>query len=88
MTAFVSHHYARPEKLEVLQNALHEVGMKMKTYPGSISWVNLEDVDDSTHVTAVVYWDSEEALDAWDNVPDRGASSAVESPCAKLAPTK
>ena len=83
MIAFVSHHYARPEKLEEVQKALHAVGMKMKTYPGFISWVNLEDVNDPTHITAVAYWESEEALDGWDNGPDRGATSAVESPWSK-----
>ena len=40
MIAFFSHHYARPEKLEEVQKALHAVGMKMKTYPGFISRVN------------------------------------------------
>ena len=83
MIAFVSHHYARTEKLEEVQKALQSVGMKMKTYPGFISRVNLEDVDDSTHITAVAYWESEEALDAWDNGPDRGATSAINRPWSK-----
>ncbi len=83
MIAFVSHHYARQEKLEQVREALHNVGLKMRTYPGFISRVNLEDVDDPTHITAVAYWESEQALDAWDNGPDRGQTSSVDSPWSK-----
>ena len=83
MIGLVSHHYARSEKLEEVQKALPAVGMKMKTYPGFISRANLEDVNDPKHITAVAYWESEEALDGWDNVPARGSTSAVESPWSK-----
>ena len=74
MIAFVSHHYALPEKLEEVRQRLHDVGMKMRTYPGFISRINLEAVDDPTHITAVAFWQSEESLDGWDHGPDRGSS--------------
>ena len=74
MIAFVSHHYALPEKLEEVRQRLHDVGMKMRTYPGFISRINLEAVDDPTPMTAAAFWESEEALDGWNNGPDRVAS--------------
>ena len=45
---------------------------------------SLEDVNDPNHITAVAYWESEEALDAWDNGPDRGQGDvSAESPWSK-----
>ncbi|MFH1140739.1 MAG: antibiotic biosynthesis monooxygenase [Chloroflexota bacterium] len=72
MIAFVSHHYALPEKVEEVRRRQHETGMKMRTYPGFISRTNLEAVDDPTHMVSVAFWETEEALDGWDYGPDRG----------------
>ena len=78
MIAFVSHHYALPGKDRELVKRLHDTGEKMRRYKGFISRTNLQAIDDPTHVTAVAFWESAEALDAWDNGPDRRAGQGGE----------
>lgn len=78
MIAFVSHHYALPGKGDELRRRLDQTGITMSAYPGFIARYNLQAVDDPTHVTAVALWESEAALDGWDNGPDRGR--AVQQP--------
>ena len=78
MIAFVSHHYALPGKGNELKRRLDQTGKTMSNYPGLIVRYNLQAIDDPTHVTAVALWESAEALDGWDNGPDRGR--AVQQP--------
>lgn len=69
---FVSHHYARPGMEKALKKRLDETGVVMSKYPGFVARYNVEAVDDPTHITAVAFWESEEAEAGWNKGPDRG----------------
>jgi heme-degrading monooxygenase HmoA len=74
MIVVVSHHYTLPGMGDECIKWFHEIGVKMSRYPGFISRYNTQAVNDPTHVMAVYFWESEQALDGWDNGPDRRQS--------------
>ena len=65
MIAVLTHHWAKPDKLEDARRLLDRNGLAQSKAPGFGSRQTLYSVADPTKITTLVTWDSNEIYDAW-----------------------
>ncbi len=76
MIGVLTHHWAKPEKIEAAKQLLDGNGLAQSKAPGFGSRQTLYSLSDSTKITTLVTWDSDEIYDAWRASPERSVAMA------------
>ena len=80
MIGVLTHHWAKEGRVTEARDLLDGNGRAQAGAPGFVSRQTLYSLTDSTQITSLVLWDSNEIYDAWRASPERAAamSSAAE----------
>lgn len=73
MIGVLTHHWARPEKVDEARSVLDRNGDAQSKAPGFVSRQTLISRTDPTKITTLVLWESNEIYDAWRASPERAA---------------
>jgi heme-degrading monooxygenase HmoA len=73
MIGVLTHHWARPEKVDEARSVLDRNGDAQSKAPGFVSRQTLISCTDPTKITTLVLWESNEIYDAWRASPERAA---------------
>ena len=76
MIGVLTHHWARPDKIEGARRLLDGNGDAQSRHPGFGSRQTLVSRDDRTKITTIVTWDSNEIYDGWRASPARAQAMA------------
>ncbi len=76
MIGVLTHHWAKPDKLGDARKLLDRNGLAQSKAPGFGSRQTLYSLADSTKITTLVTWDSNEIYDAWRASPERSVAMA------------
>lgn len=76
MIGVLTHHWAKPEKIEAAKQLLDGNGLAQSKAPGFGSRQTLYSLSDPTKITTLVTWDSDEIYDAWRASPERSVAMA------------
>ena len=76
MIGVLTHHWAKADKIEEARKLLDGNGLAQSKAPGFGSRETLYSLSDSTKITTLVTWDSNEIYDAWRASPERAAAMA------------
>ena len=76
MIGVLTHHWAKPEKVEAAKQLLDGNGLAQSKAPGFGSRQTLYSLSDPTKITTLVTWDSDEIYDAWRASPERSVAMA------------
>ncbi len=76
MIGVLTHHWARPDKVQEARELLDRNGLAQSKAPGFGSRQTLYSLADSTKITTLVTWESNEIYDAWRASPERAAAMA------------
>ena len=79
MIGVLTHHWAKPEKVEAAKQLLDGNGLAQSKAPGFGSRQTLYSLSDPTKITTLVTWDSDEIYDAWRASPERSVAMAGSS---------
>ncbi|MGQ4809932.1 hypothetical protein NKDENANG_03370 [Candidatus Entotheonellaceae bacterium PAL068K] len=71
MIGVLTHHWAKADKLDAARQLLDRNGEAQSKAPGFISRQTLYAFTDSTKITTLVTWESNEIYDAWRASPER-----------------
>jgi heme-degrading monooxygenase HmoA len=74
MIGVLTHHWARQDKVDDARKLLDRNGAAQSKAPGFLSRQTLYSVSDSTKISTLVVWDSNEIYDAWRASPQRAAA--------------
>jgi heme-degrading monooxygenase HmoA len=74
MIGVLTHHWARQDKVDDARKLLDRNGAAQSKAPGFVSRQTLYSVSDSTKISTLVVWDSNEIYDAWRASPQRAAA--------------
>ena len=73
MIGVLTHHWAKPEKVDEARSVLDRNGDAQSKAPGFVSRQTLISRTDPTKSTTLVLWESNEIYDAWRASPERAA---------------
>jgi heme-degrading monooxygenase HmoA len=73
MIGVLTHHWAKPEKVDEARSVLDRNGEAQSKAPGFVSRQTLISLSDPTKITTLVLWESNEIYDAWRASPERAA---------------
>jgi len=73
MIGVLTHHWAKPEKVDKARSVLDRNGDAQSKAPGFVSRQTLISRTDPTKITTLVLWESNEIYDAWRASPERAA---------------
>jgi heme-degrading monooxygenase HmoA len=76
MIGVLTHHWAKPDKLEDARRLLDRNGLAQSKAPGFGSRQTLYSLAEPTKITTLVTWDSSEIYDAWRASPERATAMA------------
>ncbi len=76
MIGVLTHHWAKPDKVEEARKLLDGNGLAQSKAPGFGSRSTLYSLTDPAKITTLVLWDSGEIYDAWRASPERAAAMA------------
>ena len=76
MIGVLTHHWAKPERIEEAKKLLDGNGLAQSKAPGFGSRQTLYSLRDPTKITTLVTWDSDEIYDIWRASPERGVAMA------------
>ena len=71
MIGVLTHHWAKPDKIDAAKALLAGNGAAQGRAPGFVSRQTLVAVDDATKISTLVVWTSNEIYDAWRASPER-----------------
>jgi heme-degrading monooxygenase HmoA len=74
MIGVLTHHWAKPDKVEEAKKLLDGNGTAQSKAPGFVSRQTLYSLGDPTKITTVVVWDSNEIYDQWRASPERAVA--------------
>jgi len=73
MIGVLTHHWAKPEKVDEARSVLDRNGDAQSKAPGFVSRQTLISRTDPTKITTLVLWESNEIYDVWRASPERAA---------------
>ena len=73
MIGVLTHHWAKPEKVDEARALLDRNGDAQSKAPGYVSRQTMIALSDATQITTLVVWESNDIYDAWRASPERGA---------------
>ena len=73
MIGVLTHHWAKPEKVDEARSVLDRNGDAQSKAPGFVNRQTLISRTDPTKITTLVLWESNEIYDAWRASPERAA---------------
>lgn len=73
MIGVLTHHWTKEDKVQEGRDLLNRNGDAQSKAPGFVSRRTLHSLSDSTKITTLVLWDSNEIYDAWRASPERTA---------------
>ena len=76
MIGVLTHHWAKPDKLEDARRLLDRNGLAQSKAPGFGSRQTLYSLAEPTKITTLVTWDSVKIYDAWRASPEREVAMA------------
>ena len=76
MISVLTHHWAKPDKIDAARKLLDGNGLAQSKAPGFGSRQTLYSLGDPTQITTLVTWGSNEIYDAWRASPERAAAMA------------
>ena len=76
MIAVLTHHWAKTDLVTEARAKLDGNGLAQSKAPGFISRQTLLALDDSSQITSIVVWESNEIYDAWKSSPERAEAMA------------
>jgi heme-degrading monooxygenase HmoA len=76
MIGVLTHHWAKPDKIEEARKLLDRNGLAQSKARGFGSRQTLYSLSDPTQITTLVTWDSNEIYDAWRASPQRAVAMA------------
>jgi heme-degrading monooxygenase HmoA len=76
MIGVLTHHWAKPDKIEESKKLLDGNGLAQSKAPGFGSRQTLISLTDATKISTLVTWDSNEIYDAWRASPERAVAMA------------
>ena len=74
MIGVLTHHWAKPDKVEDARKLLDGNGVAQSKAPGFVSRQTLYAISDPTKITTLVVWDSNEIYDRWRASPERASA--------------
>jgi heme-degrading monooxygenase HmoA len=74
MIGVLTHHWAKPDKVEAARKLLDGNGMAQSKARGFVSRQTLYSTSDPTKITTLVIWDSNEIYDQWRASPERATA--------------
>jgi quinol monooxygenase YgiN len=74
MIGVLTHHWAKPDKVEEAKKLLDGNGTAQSKAPGFVSRQTLYSLGNSTKITTLVVWDSNDIYDQWRASPERAAA--------------
>jgi heme-degrading monooxygenase HmoA len=76
MIGVLTHHWAKPDKVDAARKLLDGNGLAQSKAPGFGARQTLYSLSDTTKITTLVTWDRNEIYDAWRASPQREAAMA------------
>ena len=76
MIGVLTHHWAKETRLGDARKLLDGNGLAQSKAPGFVSRQTLYSLKDSTKITTLVVWDSNEIYDVWRASPEREVAMA------------
>ena len=76
MIGVLTHHWAKADRIEEAKRLLDGNGEAQSRAPGFGARETLYSLSDSTKITTLVTWDSNEIYDAWRASPERAVAMA------------
>jgi heme-degrading monooxygenase HmoA len=74
MIGVLTHHWTKSDKVEEARQLLDGNGWAQSKAPGFVSRQTLYSLSDSTKITTLVVWDSNDIYDKWRASPERAAA--------------
>jgi heme-degrading monooxygenase HmoA len=74
MIGVLTHHWAKPDKVDEARSLLDRNGEAQSKAPGFVSRQTLHALNDPTKITTLVVWTSNDIYDAWRASPARAAA--------------
>jgi heme-degrading monooxygenase HmoA len=76
MIGVLTHHWAKPDRVDDARRLLDGNGLAQSRYPGYRSRQTMVSLTDATKITTLVVWESNGIYDAWRASPERAAAMA------------
>ena len=76
MIGVLTHHWAKPDRVEAARQLLDGNGLAQSKAPGFGGRQTLYSHNDSTKITTLVLWDDNAIYDAWRASPERARAMA------------
>ena len=76
MIGVLTHHWAKPDRIDAAKKLLDGNGLAQSRAPGFGRRETLYSLADPTQITTLVTWESNEIYDAWRASPERAAAMA------------
>ena len=76
MIGVLTHHWAKPDKIEDARKLLDGNGLAQSKAPGFGSRQTLYSLSEPTKITTLVTWESSQIYDAWRASPERAKAMA------------
>ncbi len=73
MIAVLTHHWAKPDKVDDARSLLDRNGAAQSKYPGFVGRRTFVSLRDPTKITTLVTWESNDIYDQWRASPAREA---------------
>jgi heme-degrading monooxygenase HmoA len=74
MIGVLTHHWAKPDRVEEAKKLLDRNGTAQSKAPGFVSRQTLYALGDPAKITTLVVWDSNDIYDQWRASPERAAA--------------
>jgi heme-degrading monooxygenase HmoA len=74
MIGVLTHHWAKPDKVEEAKKLLDHNGAAQSKAPGFVSRQTLYSLGDPAKITTLVVWDNNDIYDRWRASPERAAA--------------
>jgi len=74
MIGVLTHHWARPDKIDAASTLLDRNGEAQSKAPGFVSRQTLLSRSDPTKITTLVVWTTNDIYDAWRASPERAVA--------------
>jgi heme-degrading monooxygenase HmoA len=74
MIGVLTHHWAKPDRVEEARRLLDRNGLAQSRFRGFASRQTLVSLSDATKISTLVVWESNDIYDAWRASPERAAA--------------
>ena len=88
MIGVLTHHWAKPDKVQEARELLDRNGLAQSKAPGFGSRQTLYSQADPTKITTLVTWESNEIYEAWRASPERAAPWRGPRNCGAARPSR